>query len=282
MTEKQFKVEIGDISLSILYFGGELGVGKKEHLDELFDKLNNIHRHADYEIFFIQSGELKIVSEEEILHFSDSAVILPPSFAHYTVTDAERVFVLYLNVNSATGKVGEELLKRLSSGIISLKLSDDEKFYLDRLAVAEREYDHDCTHIIFLLFSEIIRRIVPYSISNKKQTKNSQKHVFELDEYIERHYRERIRLSDVAEAMHFCEKQVSRIIKKEYGCSFSELVNMKRLSVAAMMLKHTALTVEEIAHSVGFENDNYFYRVFRKKYGSTPSEYRHNQKTSEQ
>ena len=47
-----------------------------------------------------------------------------------------------------------------------------------------------------------------------------------------------------------------------------------------MMLKHTSLTVNEIARRVGFENDNYFYRVFKKKYGETPTEYRNKYKNT--
>ena len=68
------------------------------------------------------------------------------------------------------------------------------------------------------------------------------------------------------------------MIKREYGCSFTEYVNRKRMSVAMMMLKHTEMTVSEIARAVGFESDNYFYKVFKERQGLTPNEYRNEQK----
>ena len=49
---------------------------------------------------------------------------------------------------------------------------------------------------------------------------------------------------------------------------------MQRMRVAMNQLSHTALPVSEIALSVGYENQNFFYKQFKKMYDMTPNEAR--------
>jgi len=276
MKEQSYKLSIGGLSLTATCFLGELGDGRREPLGEIFDNLSNIHRHAEFEMFFIADGEMELVCENDNFHFSDSVVIMPPNMGHYTVIDAERVFVIYIDIEKAEGDAERELAKKLSSGVLSIDISYDERFYIEKLSLPRSLSDFP--HLIYLLFSELFGRLVPTIANEKKGKEVSRKYAFALDEYIEHHYFEKICLSDLAASLHLCEKQISRVIKKEYGCSFTEYVNRKRISVAVMMLKHTEMTVSEIASAVGFENNNYFYRVFKQRYGMTPSEYRNSQK----
>ena len=277
MKESLYKVNLGEVAITVTFFANELGAGRRDPLGEVFDNISNIHRHAEYETFFIWDGEMELVTERENMRFENSVVILPPDFGHYTGVDAERLFVIYMSIDRAEGDVGKRLADRLSSGVFCLDMSDDEKFYLERLEKCKISFD--LPHLISLLFSELLSRIEPEICCGEKDGNEVGKYAFALEEYIEKHYSERIRLCDIATALHLCEKQVSRVIKKEYGCSFTEYVNRKRMAVAVMMLKHTDMTVGEIARTVGFDNDNYFYRVFKEKRGMTPTEYRNDQKT---
>ena len=58
------------------------------------------------------------------------------------------------------------------------------------------------------------------------------------------------------------------------GTSFVEYLNDYRLLMAARMLISTEETVTEIARLSGFDQPSYFNRLFRRKYGMTPSQYR--------
>lgn len=71
---------------------------------------------------------------------------------------------------------------------------------------------------------------------------------------------------------------LSRMIKKSTGYTFQELLMRKRFQKAVMFLVETELPVEEIAVNIGYENQSYFYRQFKKRYGMTPNEYRKNHK----
>ncbi len=91
--------------------------------------------------------------------------------------------------------------------------------------------------------------------------------------HIEDHYREG-ELSDLCGQLSIDLYTLSRIIKRRTGQTYTELVQEKRLNLAAFLLETTGLPITDISADVGYNNFSYFYRIFRKKYGMTPREYR--------
>ena len=91
--------------------------------------------------------------------------------------------------------------------------------------------------------------------------------------YIEEHYRNG-QLGDLAGEPHYDVCNMSRMIHRMTGRTYTELLQEKRLQQAAFLLETTRLPVTDIADAVGYENMSYFHRIFRKKYGSSPKEYR--------
>ena len=68
-----------------------------------------------------------------------------------------------------------------------------------------------------------------------------------------------------------------RFFKQTMGMPFTAYLNDYRLTLAAKSLLETHNAVLEIASECGFENLSYFNRMFKKKYGMTPREYRQKQ-----
>lgn len=91
--------------------------------------------------------------------------------------------------------------------------------------------------------------------------------------YVEEHYRDG-ELSSLAQELHYDLYWLSREIKRRTGKTYTELVQERRMSQAAYLLTHTAMSVMDIGLSVGYENMSYFYRIFQQKYGMTPRKYR--------
>jgi AraC-like DNA-binding protein len=67
---------------------------------------------------------------------------------------------------------------------------------------------------------------------------------------------------------------VGRIFKRATGMSIPDFINDVRLTEASRLLTETEDPVHKISETVGITNGNYFYTLFKKKYGLTPSEFR--------
>ena len=101
----------------------------------------------------------------------------------------------------------------------------------------------------------------------------SPKLMMQVLQYAEEHYRDG-ELSELASLLHYDLYWLSKEIKKQTGQNYTEIVQTKRLTQASYLLKTTRKSVAEIAQMVGYENVSYFHRLFQKKYGMTPRQYR--------
>ena len=91
--------------------------------------------------------------------------------------------------------------------------------------------------------------------------------------YLEENYRDGS-LTEVAGRLHYELPSLSRLIRQRTGKKYTELLQEKRLSQAAWLLRNTDKNVDEIANAVGYENMTYFHRLFQTRFGQTPRQYR--------
>lgn len=92
--------------------------------------------------------------------------------------------------------------------------------------------------------------------------------------YISANYSQNISLSELADMNHISEEHLSRSFKKEMGISITTHIGNIRVNKAAELLKSTSLSISDIALYIGYSDNNYFVKVFKKRYGMTPSAYR--------
>lgn len=81
-------------------------------------------------------------------------------------------------------------------------------------------------------------------------------------------------LQFLADKVHLSVSYVSKVFKDCEGVSVSDYCLGIRMGKAAELLGQSDIPVKDIASSVGFSNENYFYAVFRKQRGLTPTEFR--------
>lgn len=81
-------------------------------------------------------------------------------------------------------------------------------------------------------------------------------------------------LPGIAVAIKLSPNYVGRIFKHYEGLSVAEYINRFRLSKAREMLEREDLSINEIMERVGIVNQSYFYKLFKKQFGTTPKEYR--------
>ncbi|KIL39127.1 hypothetical protein SD70_22115 [Gordoniibacillus kamchatkensis] len=92
--------------------------------------------------------------------------------------------------------------------------------------------------------------------------------------YIKSNYAIDLSLKQAAEMVNVSEGYLSHLFKKELHKSFTEYVNQIRVDKAAELLHETNWPHYKIAEQVGYENINYFGRVFKKLKGMSPKQYR--------
>lgn len=79
---------------------------------------------------------------------------------------------------------------------------------------------------------------------------------------------------ELAEHFSYSERQITRILYKQTGKSLTDYLCDVRLDYVTDMLAHTLVPVYEIVEAAGYQNNNFFYKLFRERYGLTPSEFR--------
>jgi transcriptional regulator GlxA family with amidase domain len=79
---------------------------------------------------------------------------------------------------------------------------------------------------------------------------------------------------EIAEAVGVSEDYLSRVFSRELGLSPWDYLNRYRMQRAKELLRRTNDSIRSIAHQVGFKDQAYFSRVFRKQTGSSPNEFR--------
>lgn len=92
--------------------------------------------------------------------------------------------------------------------------------------------------------------------------------------YMEAHYAEKIYLNDVAEQIYVSQWHLSKLLNKELGQNFSEVLNGIRIKKAEELLKDPSLRIGDIAEEVGFLDVAHFSRIFKKITGVSANEYR--------
>jgi len=90
---------------------------------------------------------------------------------------------------------------------------------------------------------------------------------------IEENYKT-VNLSDLAAARGISLSYLSRLVKLTTGSTYTVLLQNKRLSKAAQLLRETRLPVQDIIEAVGYDNTSYFYRIFKIKFSTNPKVYR--------
>lgn len=122
-----------------------------------------------------------------------------------------------------------------------------------------------------------------HSIFSLRNTKDSSllspSHTKTILAYLESHYYEDINLKTIADHFNVNALYLGRKIKSETGYSFTDYLNRLRLKNAENLLLNTKLSAKQIAHKVGYNNDQYFNIQFKKYLNMTPGEFRkkHNQ-----
>ena len=90
---------------------------------------------------------------------------------------------------------------------------------------------------------------------------------------INEHYKEDLTVSSVSLMLNVSESYLMHLLKKSLGRTFNDILTDYRLSYAKRLLKSGKYRVNEVSDMVGYHDEKYFSKVFKKRVGVNPSEY---------
>ena len=110
----------------------------------------------------------------------------------------------------------------------------------------------------------------------KVEVASDSRRVLKVKDYISKNYMNEIRLNDVASLAGMSPSAFSRFFKLHTGRNLSDYIIDMRLGYASRMLVDSTHSIAEIGYGCGFNNLSNFNRIFKKKKGCSPSEFREN------
>ena len=117
-------------------------------------------------------------------------------------------------------------------------------------------------------------RILATSTFANRDDSSDSRRIQKVIDYLHENYQKEIHLADVAGHVNMSEVSFRRFMKKRTGKNYIEYLNDLRLGIASRHLIDTTKTVAEISYECGFNNLSNFNRIFKKRKGVTPKEFR--------
>lgn len=140
--------------------------------------------------------------------------------------------------------------------------------------VSSRYYTQQAANYISTsLLIELSEQMIAdyYSFNKLSQGDRS---ISEIIEWIRIHVQEDISAADVAAKFTYNKDYLSRFFKKKTGYNLQEYIHLSKISKAKDLLTRSTKTIKCVAESVGFHDEKYFMRLFKKYVNMTPTGFR--------
>ena len=154
------------------------------------------------------------------------------------------------------------------SGVLRKSLRSDTVQMLESIRKTHtslgEEKNVKCSALFYYLYYQLV----------ETAKENEHPHIKHIKRYIAAHLSEKICLAEIAEAVHLVPHYCSALFSKHEGMSIFDFINLQRIELAKNLIMSGTLTLSEIAEHCGFDDYNYFSRVFKKVSGTSPGRWR--------
>ncbi|NCB92734.1 MAG: AraC family transcriptional regulator [Clostridia bacterium] len=252
------------------------------------------HNHNYIEVFYVCQGAVThIINEEEVtvrqgellflnqhvVHGIRAAgekdiavnfIVLPEFFdTTFSMIDKNNVLADFLvNTLKERNGTGQYLYFQVADHLQIQNLMEN---MIDSLVHKQGNEDQINRHTMGLVFLHLLNAVDSLKESNPNQYRNMM--VMTSLKYIDENYKDGT-LTELCETLNLSISGLSRLIRKNTGHTYKELIQRRRFRKAVELLIETGLPVNDIVAAVGYENNSYFYRKFKERYDITPNEYR--------
>ncbi len=235
---------------------------------------SSTHYHNTIEIYFLLEGSCWYFIDKNsyLLHAGDIAII-PCGVIHRTSYESARHSRLLISCDRSL--IPDSLRDRLSAFPCfpkSDKTAPKIRSLWNEIELEYRKDDEYSFDIIKAKLAELLLTIARESSESNPQ-KNKSAIVEKAVRYIQTNYVDGVTLEDTAKHCFVSTEHLSRTFKKETGFGFCEYLNVYRLKKADSLLSGgQKQKISEIAAACGFQDSNYFSKVYKQMYGIPPRE----------
>jgi AraC-like DNA-binding protein len=170
------------------------------------------------------------------------------------------------------------MLEKSARGILFSKETIQQ--LMPRLKILTQKQGFDSVlELISILHDLSVSRnmhILSDATFNNAELSYTSRRIEKVFEYMNQNFDRSISLTEVAKLSNMTDVSFSRFFKMRTGITFIGSLTELRLGHATRMLIDTAESVSEVAYNCGFNNISNFNRIFKKKKGCTPKEFRQN------
>lgn len=250
-----------------------------DNFSELVIVLNGSAEHiVDGEYYHIQKGDVFVISDETEHGYTDTIdfricnIMFRKSFLNLSeldIAEAPGFQALFILEPHCSRK------KHFSS---RLKLGINEFIHINQ--IVERlyqEYNRKQSGWKTMVKSDFFKLVVFLSRLYDFEKITDETGIIKLAcaiAYIEKNYTETLSVSDLAKLSNYSERQFIRLFKETFGCIPMKYITNLRMQKSRELLRKSNLSIAEVASRCGYNDSNYFSRMFKKYNAVTPSEYR--------
>ena len=254
-----------------------------------------IHNHEVFELNFVEhaAGVRRIIGDSsEVIGDYDLVLITSPQLEHVweqnTCTSED---IREITIQFDFGMVEDSIFGRNPFLSIRKMMNEARKglcFPLSAIMSVYKELDtlssikdgfYAVMQFMTILY-ELSRcegaRTLASSSFAKVAVEDSSRRIFKVKNYINENYMDELRLAQLAEIAGMSASAFSLFFKQHTGRNLSDYIIDIRLGYATRKLVDTSRSISEISFECGFNNLSNFNRIFKKKKGCSPSEFREN------
>ncbi|WP_417898835.1 helix-turn-helix domain-containing protein [Bacillus haimaensis] len=185
-------------------------------------------------------------------------------------------------------KDGISLLKWLASidlNCMTIVVSGYDDYEFMRNAITYKSFDYILKPIDPDILNETLERAVKKWKEEALVRRSSgdmeflavsseTKSMRQIEEYLRANYQQDVTLQEIADRFFLSREHISRKFKQEYNETITDYVTRIRMEKAKEFLAKPHVKIYEVAYHVGYQNEKYFSKVFKKFTRMTPNEYR--------
>lgn len=252
-----------------------------------------IHNHSVYELNFVENakGVRRIVGDsQEVIGDYDLCLITSPDLEHVweqnechsdDIREITVQFDFSMSDETLFGRNPYASITRMMQEAkkgLSFPLQAIMKVYgmLDTLSSVKDGF-YAVQQFLTILYElsrcENARTLASNSYA-KVTVEDDSRRILKVKNFISKNYMDELRLPELASLAGMSSSAFSRFFKLHTGRNISEYIIDLRLGYAARMLVDTDKSISEIGFDCGFNNLSNFNRIFKKKKGCSPSEFR--------